>query len=79
MEEPAREQQLPAEVLKTMIAQFVDYSRGRLPEGLLAELRRQGDWSRRYWATFSERTRDLIRDLLYGTIDDERFWAEIGL
>ena len=53
--------------------QFVDYSLGRMSASDRAELR--GDWSRRYWSLFSERTRSLIRELLMGGITERQFWT----
>jgi hypothetical protein len=69
------EQNLPHDVVRSMVVQFVDYSVGRMSQVHKAEL--QKDWSRRYWSVFSERTRGLIRGLLMGAITEEQFWARL--
>jgi len=69
------EENLPRDMVRSMIVQFVDYSLGRMRALDKAEL--QGDWSRRYWSVFSERTRGLIRELLMGTIDEQQFWVRV--
>lgn len=67
------EANLPGEVVRSMAVQFVDYSLGRLSAADKAELK--GDWSRRYWSVFSQRTRSLIRELLMGAITEKQFWT----
>lgn len=69
------EENLPRDVARSMVVQFVDYSLGRMTPRDKAELR--GDWSRRYWSVFSERTRGLIRELLMGTITEKQFWVHL--
>jgi hypothetical protein len=69
------EENLPRDVARSMVVQFVDYSVGRMTAAHKAEL--QKDWSRRYWSVFSERTRGLIRELLMGAISEKQFWARL--
>jgi hypothetical protein len=66
------EENLPRDVVRSMVVQFVDYSVGRMNTADRAEL--TGDWSRRYWGAFSERTRSLIRELLMGAVSEKDFW-----
>ncbi len=67
------EENLPRDVVRSMVVQFVDYSVGRMTDKDKAELKK--DWSRRYWSAFSQRTRGLIRELLMGAINEKQFWA----
>jgi hypothetical protein len=69
------EDNLPRDVVRSMIVQFVDYSVGRMSAAERAEM--TGDWSRRYWGAFSERTRSLIRELLMGAVSETDFWKRL--
>jgi hypothetical protein len=69
------EENLPRDMVRSMVVQFLDYSLGRMSEAHKAEL--QGDWSRRYWSVFSEQTRGLIRELLMGVITEKQFWSRL--
>ncbi len=71
----AAEANLPPDVVRSMVVQFVDYSLGRMSASDRAELR--DDWSKRYWSVFSERTRSLIRELLMGGITERQFWTRL--
>ena len=74
--EKGKEDDLPAEVVRSMIVQFVDYSLGRMPEEQKGEL--VSNWHKQYWGVFGSRTRKLIADLLDGKIEEKTFWEEIG-
>lgn len=67
------EANLPPDVVRSMVVQFVDYSLGRMSAADKAELK--PEWSRRYWSVFSPRTRSLIRELLMGGITEKQFWT----
>jgi hypothetical protein len=69
------EDNLPPDVVRSMVIQFVDYSLGRMSAKDKAEA--SGDWSRRYWGAFSEHTRSLIRELLMGRISEKEFWERL--
>ena len=69
------ETNLPQDVVRSMVVQFVDYSVGRMSASDKAQL--AGDWSKRYWSVFSERTRGLIRELLMGGISEKQFWIRL--
>ena len=73
--EKGREKDLPGEVVKSMIVQFIDYSLGRMPEEQKIEL--VPNWHRQYWGIFASRTRKLIADLLGEKIEEKTFWEEI--
>ena len=74
-EDAATEANLPVDLVRSMVVQFVDYSLGRMSAADKAELK--GDWSKRYWAVFSERTQGLVRELLMGVIGEKDFWERL--
>ena len=69
-----RESELPADLIFSMVGQFVAYATNRISEEDLAEIRlAMPDWTERYWQTFSVRTREMIRDHLRGKLDEQTF------
>ena len=67
---------LPQEVLDSMVVQFVDYSRGRMPAADKASL--ASNWSRRYWEAFSPGIQRLLTELLNGNLNERDFWIAYG-
>lgn len=60
-----REKEIPAEILQSMIRQFVSYSLGRMSDAEEKQLRdAMPDWPGQYWNAFSQETRTFIRDLV---------------
>ena len=69
---------LPADVLLTMVRQFVDYGRGTMPGGEQKRLRDEiTDWHEKYWSAFPDTIRHLIGDFLKKEIDEKYFWDRI--
>ncbi|RPJ09540.1 MAG: hypothetical protein EHM28_01250 [Spirochaetaceae bacterium] len=66
---------IPPDMLKTMIAQFIDYSLGRMSDADKAEMPAQ--WSAKYWNAFPPIIRNLITKLLHNEIDEELFWLAV--
>jgi len=62
---------VPADMLGTMINQFVDYSLGRMSEADKAQM--PGQWTQKYWNVFPLEIRGLITKLLHNEIDGELF------
>lgn len=50
---------LPPEILKTMVLQFVSYSKGEMPEHELREL--PEGWAKKYWEHFPLHSRNLLQ------------------
>jgi len=66
---------IPAELLKTMIVQFITYSTGSMPEKEQSQL--PEGWAKKYWDVFSPDIRDLITMYLKNGIDNRNFWLAI--
>ncbi|MBN2038464.1 MAG: hypothetical protein JW864_00375 [Spirochaetes bacterium] len=66
---------IPAEVLKTMIAQFTAYGRGELNEQQLKDFPK--DWAKKYWVNFPEGIQRLIESHIRGRIGSQLFWNSI--
>jgi hypothetical protein len=70
---------LPAELLPSMIDQFVAYSRGLMGEAEDRELRKEiGAWPERYWKVFPQVIRLIITDYLNGALIEDEFKGKIG-
>lgn len=71
-------QLLPADVLSTMIRQFVAFSTGvmslREQEALRSDI---PDWHERYWERFPLHVKKLISQYIKGGIKEEQFWERI--
>ena len=72
--EGPKEDNLPADVVESMLVQFLDYSLGRMKDEDKEDLQQDRGWARRYWSIFSESTHGLIRTFLLGSIEEEEFW-----
>jgi hypothetical protein len=70
---------VPPDMLKSMIDQFVSFSRGTMnrteEKGLRDEL---GAWPDRYWKAFPQVIRLVIRDYLRGEVGEKEFNSRIG-
>lgn len=74
------EKELPPDLLKSMIDQFVSYSTGRMSDGEDQRLRSDlGSWPDRYWKAFPRVVQLIIRDFLKGEIPPEKFRSEIDI
>jgi hypothetical protein len=75
---PGRAAALPEDLLRSMIDQFVAFSRGAMApgedQGLRAEL---GPWPERYWKAFPPVIRLFITDYLKGEIGEKDFRGKI--
>ena len=71
---------IPANLLASMIDQFVSFSLGRMEEEEDHALRREmGPWPDKYWKSFPQVIRLLITDFLKGEMDEADFNTRIGL
>ena len=71
---------LPANLLASMIDQFVSFSLGRMEEEEDHALRREmGPWPDKYWNSFPQVFRLLIKDYLKGEMEEKDFNTRIGL
>jgi hypothetical protein len=70
---------VPPDMLKSMIDQFVSFSRGTMnraeEKGLRDEM---GAWPDRYWKAFPQVIRLVIRDYLKGEMGEGEFKSRIG-
>jgi hypothetical protein len=72
------ETQPPRDLLASMIAQFVAFSRGTLHETVDESLRKElGAWPERYWKAFPQVVRLIITDFLKDKISEAEFNAKI--
>ena len=71
---------VPKDVLSSMIDQFVSFSLGRMEEEEDRALRREmGPWPDKYWNSFPQVIRLLIKDFLKGEMDEADFNMRMGL
>ena len=71
---------IPESLLASMIDQFVSFSLGRMEEEEDAALRKEmGPWPDKYWNSFPQVARLLIKDFLKGEIEESEFNTRIGL
>ena len=70
----------PRDLLASMIDQFVSFSLGRMEEEEDEALRREmGPWPDKYWKSFPQVFRLLIKDFLKGEMDEKDFNTRVGL
>lgn len=68
------EQDLPADLLKTMVKQFIAYSTGVMSASEQITLNEEmPNWSETYWKNFPENVRRLVSLFLTGRLEEERF------
>ena len=71
---------VPANLLASMIDQFVSFSLGRMEEEEDRALRREmGPWPDKYWKSFPQVIRLLITDFIKGNMEENEFNTRIGL
>jgi len=69
---------LPADVLLSMIEQFVSFSHGTMKEAVDKGLRDElGAWPQRYWDSFPPVVRQIITDYLKNKITEKDFKSKI--
>jgi hypothetical protein len=74
------ETDIPRDLLASMVDQFTSFSLGRMEEEEDAALRREmGPWPDKYWNSFPQVIRLLIKDFLKGEIEESEFNTRIGL
>lgn len=71
---------LPQDMLKSMIEQFVSFSTGEMPKSVDENLRKEmGEWPERYWKAFPPVVKQIIKDYLKNQIDEKDFYTKISL
>ncbi|GHV36611.1 hypothetical protein AGMMS49546_02290 [Spirochaetia bacterium] len=71
-------EKLPADLLSSMIEQFMAYSTGTMAEAEEQSLRKElGAWPERYWKAFPQVIRLLITDYLKDEISEKEFRSRI--
>ncbi|MDR2542861.1 MAG: hypothetical protein LBC80_05365 [Treponema sp.] len=76
----AKTQDLPPDVLLSMIEQFISFSNGTMTETVDKGLREElGAWPQRYWDTFPAVIRQFITDYLKDKITHNEFKSKIVL
>jgi hypothetical protein len=63
--------QIPGDMLAAMVAQFVDYSLGRMSDADKALMPKE--WTAKYWNAFPPIIRNLVTKFLHSEIDEELF------
>ncbi len=63
---------VPPDLMKDMVEQFVAYSQGRFTE--YERLAAPGGWAEKYWSVFPENIKKLITAKLTGIIDEDYFY-----
>ena len=77
---PGSESALPKDLLASMIDQFITFSTGSMEaEEDLALREELGPWPDKYWKSFPQVIRILIKDFLNGEIEENEFNTRIGL
>jgi len=70
---------VPHDMLLEMIDQFVRYSSGQMSEADNKKLRKEmGAWPERYWKSFPEVVKLIIKDYLNGEIGEKAYRAKIA-
>lgn len=67
---------LPADILKTMVLQFIAYSSGNMSVSEKRNLPQ--DWEKKYWNSFSQEIKISIIEYLNGNINKKDFWSRIS-
>ena len=68
------ERDLPPDLLKTMVKQFIAYSTGIMSASEQIQLNEEmPGWTERYWKNFPEAVRRLVSMFLTGKLEEERF------
>jgi len=76
----AKNGDLPANVLLSMIEQFLSFSHGNMKKSEDEDLRKEmGAWPQRYWNTFPPVIRQLISDFLKDKITEKEFRSKTAL
>ncbi|MBN2439688.1 MAG: hypothetical protein JXJ04_00015 [Spirochaetales bacterium] len=74
----ANRNQIPDDVLITMITQFISFSIGKMKKAEDIKLRNEmPDWPAQYWNAFPETIQMSITAFLRAQIDEEDFWKEV--
>jgi hypothetical protein len=74
------ENSVPRDLLASMVDQFTSFSLGRMEEEEDAALRNEmGPWPDKYWNSFPQVIRLLIKDFLKGEIEESEFNTRMGL
>ena len=68
---------IPDDVMKTMILQFVTFSTGEMSEREKRDM--PLGWTEKYWGCFSPKIRQLISYFLKGGIDKKAFWGAVNI
>ncbi len=69
---------LPADLLITMIKQFIEYSSGTMSPSEQVKLKKEmGDWPQKYWNKFPSMIKKLISLYLKESLDSDTFWASV--
>lgn len=74
-EQTAEQEEIPPDLLITMVSQYVSARRGTLSSQEQGELPK--NWQSRYWESFPEQLRALIRAHLSGQLSEEDFWDSV--
>ncbi len=73
-EDTAPERDLPPDLLKTMVKQFIAYATGVMSASEQVTLNEEmPDWTEKYWKNFPENVRRLVSLFLTGKLEEERF------
>jgi len=68
------EKDLPPDLLKTMVKQFIAYSTGVMSASEQITLNEEmPNWTEKYWKNFPENVRRLVSLFLTGKLEEERF------
>ncbi|MCL2804471.1 MAG: hypothetical protein FWD26_00845 [Treponema sp.] len=80
MGETKQKEELPPQVLLSMIEQFVSFSHGTMKKSLDENLREEmGAWPERYWNAFPPVVRQIISDYLKNKITEKEYKSKIVL
>ena len=75
-----KKENLPNDVILSMIEQYITFSNGTMPESVDQKLRQEmGAWPQRYWDAFPPVVRQIITDYLKEKIPEKEFKSKIKI
>ena len=71
---------IPRDLLISMIEQFISFSTGKMEEEEDRALRNEmGPWPEKYWDSFPQVIRLILKDFLKGELEEKDFYNRLGM
>ena len=76
----SQREELPRDMLLSMIEQFISFSNGTMQKSVDEDMRGEmGAWPERYWKAFPPVVRQLITDFLKDRISEKDFYSKLNI